>query len=161
VNDAPVDPQAEFRLALGHFATGVTVITVVTDDDPHGMTANAFMSVSLDPPLVVVSVDKKARMHSMLRKGLMFGVSVLHESQQTTSDYFARRAGYDQTFTPEFSHVLETPLVAGAVAHLVAEVVEAYWGGDHTLFLGEVHYTRWEDSSPLLFYGGQYQRLFQ
>ena len=157
----PTDPKAEFRRTLGRFATGVAVITLTSDGEPHGMTVNAFMSVSLEPPLVVVSVAERARMHPMLNKGVMFGVSVLHERQQLLSEYFARLAGYDQTVEPEFAYVLDTPMVAGAVAHLVAKVVEAYWGGDHTLFLGEVHYTRWEDSPPLLFYGGQYQRLFQ
>src|SRR5882762_8716215 len=82
--------QAEFRKALGSFATGITVITLDSDGEVHGMTANAFASVSLDPPLVLVCVDQRTRTHSHLHAKKRFGVNVLAEDQQTVSEYYAR-----------------------------------------------------------------------
>ncbi len=152
------DPAVEFRRTLGRFATGVTVITVAQGDQVHGMTANAFMSVSLKPPLVLISVDKRARMHRLLHVGLRYGVSVLSSEQDALSDHFAGRV---RELPPEyrFESVHETPLVDGAVAHVVATVVRSYWGGDHSLFLGQVEYARYGEGRPLLFHAGQYERL--
>ena len=84
--------SAEFRNALGSFATGVTVITVDYEGEVHGMTANAFSSVSLDPPLVLVCVDHRARTHAHLHARKRFGVNVLAENQQIISEYYARPA---------------------------------------------------------------------
>src|ERR1700690_1441178 len=82
--------KAEFRKAMGCFATGVTVITVDFEGEVQGMTANAFASVSLDPPLVLVCVDHKARTHAHLHAKKRFGVNVLAEGQRAISDYYAR-----------------------------------------------------------------------
>src|ERR1700693_111581 len=82
----------EFRKALGSFATGVTVITVDYEGQVQGMTANAFASVSLDPPLVLVCVDHRARTHAHLHAKKRFGITVLAENQQTISEYYARPA---------------------------------------------------------------------
>src|SRR6202795_2436001 len=84
--------QEEFRRALGSFATGVTVITVDYEGEVHGMTANAFSSVSLDPPLVLVCVDQRARTHAHLHAKKRFGVNVLAEDQRVISEYYARPA---------------------------------------------------------------------
>src|SRR5579872_787284 len=81
--------QAEFRKAMGSFATGVTVITVDREGEVHGMTANAFTSVSLDPILVLVCVDRHARTHAHLNTKKRFGVNVLAENQQAVSEYYA------------------------------------------------------------------------
>jgi flavin reductase (DIM6/NTAB) family NADH-FMN oxidoreductase RutF len=152
------DPQLEFRRTLGMFATGVTVITVVVDEQMHGMTANAFMSVSLSPPLILISIDRKARMNAMLGEGVRFGVSVLEAGQRALSDRFAGRTG-EATPEPRFEIVHATPLVEGALAHLVARVVRSYWGGDHSLFLGRVEYVYYGEGTPLLFHGGRYERV--
>jgi len=154
------DPLLEFRRTLGMFATGVTVITVVADEQVHGMTANAFMSVSLAPPLVLVSIDRKARMNAMLREGVRFGVSVLEAGQRELSDRFAGRPRPD-TPEPRFELVHATPLVEGALAHLVGRVVRSYWGGDHSLFLGRVEYVYYGEGTPLLFHGGRYERVIR
>ena len=82
----------EFRSALGSFATGVTVITVDSEGEVHGMTANAFSSVSLDPPLVLVCVDHRARTHAHLHARKRFGVNVLAQDQRIISEYYARPA---------------------------------------------------------------------
>ncbi len=158
------DPVAAFRRTLGMFATGVTVITTqaktLGNDQVHGMTANAFMSVSLRPPLVVISVDRRARMHALLNEGSRYGISVLADEQRSLSDRFAgRAAGDDQEV--EFDVVHETPLVRGALAHLVARVVRSSWGGDHSLFIGQVEYARYGEGQPLLFHGGRYEHLLE
>ncbi len=152
------DPALEFRRTLGMFATGVTVITVSADDHVHGMTANAFMSVSLQPPLVLISVDRRARMNQLLREGTRYGISVLEGRQSALSDHFAGRV-LDAAEEPRFELVRDTPLVEGALAHLVARVLRSYWGGDHSLFLGQVEYVRYGEGEPLLFHGGRYERI--
>jgi flavin reductase (DIM6/NTAB) family NADH-FMN oxidoreductase RutF len=154
------DPALAFRKTLGMFATGVTVLTTRVAEQVHGMTANAFMSVSLRPPLVLISIDRRAKMGSLLHVGTRFGVSVLEARQTGLSDRFAGRVAGDP---PEavFEVVHETPLVEGALAHLVARVVRSYWGGDHSLFLGQVEFARYGEGRPLLFHGGRYERLIE
>jgi flavin reductase (DIM6/NTAB) family NADH-FMN oxidoreductase RutF len=152
------DPALAFRRTLGMFATGVTVLTTRSGDSVHGMTANAFMSVSLRPPLVLVSVDRRARMSNLLHEGTRFGVNVLEAGQAALSDHFARRA-VENAEEPRFELVHDTPLVEGALAHLVARVMRSYWGGDHSLFLGHVEFARYGEGRPLLFHGGRYERL--
>jgi flavin reductase (DIM6/NTAB) family NADH-FMN oxidoreductase RutF len=152
------DPAIAFRRTLGMFATGVTVLTTRVGENVHGMTANAFMSVSLRPPLVLVSIDRRARMSNLLHEGTRIGVNVLEASQTELSDHFAGRSA-EGTPEPRFELVRETPLVDGALANLVARVVRSYWGGDHSLFLGQVEYARYGDGEPLLFHGGRYERL--
>jgi flavin reductase (DIM6/NTAB) family NADH-FMN oxidoreductase RutF len=151
------DPAIAFRRTLGMFATGVTVLTTRVGDQVHGMTANAFMSVSLRPPLVLVSIDRRARLCAMLHEGTRYGVSVLEAGQAALSDRFARRVSDGPE--PSFELVHDTPLVEGALAHLVARVARSYWGGDHSLFLGQVEYARYGEGRPLLFHGGRYEML--
>lgn len=152
------DPAIAFRRTLGMFATGVTVLTTRVGDSVHGMTANAFMSVSLRPPLVLVSIDRRARMNDLLHEGTRLGVNVLEASQAALSDHFAGRPGAEEV-EPRFELVHDTPLVDGALAHLATRIVRSYWGGDHSLFLGQVVYARYGEGEPLLFHGGRYERL--
>jgi flavin reductase (DIM6/NTAB) family NADH-FMN oxidoreductase RutF len=154
------DPALAFRRTLGMFATGVTVLTTRVGEQVHGMTANAFMSVSLRPPLVLISIDRRAKMGALLHEGTRFGVSVLEAGQTALSDRFAGRVG-DDLPDATFQVVHETPLVEGALAHLVARVVRSYWGGDHSLFLGQVEFARYGEGRPLLFHGGRYERLVE
>jgi flavin reductase (DIM6/NTAB) family NADH-FMN oxidoreductase RutF len=149
------DPALALRRTLGMFATGVTVITTLKGEQVHGMTANAFMSVSLDPPLVLVSIDRRTKMCGLLYEDSHYGVSVLCDSQSALSDRFAGRAA-NGAAEPRFVIVRETPLVEGALAHFVARVERSYWGGDHSLFLGRVEYARQHSGAPLLFHGGHY-----
>ena len=154
------DPAFAFRRTLGMFATGVTVLTTRVGEQVHGMTANAFMSVSLQPPLVLISIDRRAKMGALLHEGTRFGVSVLEAKQTGLSDRFAGRVA-DELPEATFEVIHETPLVEGALAHLVARVVRSYWGGDHSLFLGQVEFARYGDGRPLLFHGGRYERLIE
>ena len=154
------DPRIALRRTLWMFATGVTVITTREGDQVHGMTANAFMSVSLEPPLVLISVDRRTKMCGLLHEGRTYGVSVLCEAQSDLSDRFAGRQN-PAAPDPRFEIIHDTPLVEGALAHFVANVTRSYWGGDHSLFLGRVEYARYSEGTPLLFHGGRYERLGQ
>jgi flavin reductase (DIM6/NTAB) family NADH-FMN oxidoreductase RutF len=153
------DPRIALRKTLGMFATGVTVITTRERAQVHGMTANAFMSVSLEPPLVLISVDRRTKMCGLLHEGSCYGVSVLAETQSALSDRFAGRPGSEDGPEPRFEVIAGTPLVEGALARFVARVQRSYWGGDHSLFLGRVEYARTGEGAPLLFHGGRYERL--
>jgi len=156
--DLESDPALAFRRTLGMFATGVTILTTRTGEHVHGMTANSFTSVSLRPPLVLVSVDQRARLSNLLHEGTRFGVNVLEAGQAALSDMFAGRV-VEGAPEPRFELVHDTPLVEGALAHLVARVVRSYWGGDHSLFLGQVEFARYGEGEPLLFHGGRYERI--
>jgi hypothetical protein len=116
--------------------------------------------VSLTPPLVLISLDRRARLCSMLHEASRFGVSVLADEQSSLSDRFAGRE-IEPGPEARFFVVHETPLVDGALAHLVARVVRSYWGGDHSLFLGHVEYARYGEGRPLLFHGGRYERIVE
>jgi flavin reductase (DIM6/NTAB) family NADH-FMN oxidoreductase RutF len=153
------DPRVALRRTLGKFATGVTIITTRLGDQVHGMTANAFMSISLQPPLVMVSVDRRTKMCGLLYQGRTYGVSVLAAGQEAVSDRFAGRGDGRAGAEPRFDLIHDTPVVEGALAHFVANVVRTYWGGDHSLFLGQVEYAHCNDAKPLLFHGGRYERL--
>lgn len=151
-----IDPR-QFRNALGRFASGVTVVTTMLDGQPHGMTANAFVSVSLDPPLVLVSLDNRSNMHKILPETRRYGVSVLTQEQEAISNHFAGRKM--EGVHPQFFNLNGIPLLEGAVAHFVVEVVDAHPAGDHTLYIGRVEHFESRDDKPLLFYAGRYGRL--
>lgn len=147
----------QFRSALGRFASGVTVVSTQYQDQTHGMTANAFVSVSLDPPLVLVSLDNRSFMHQILPVVRRYGVSVLAENQERLSNHFAGRTveGIQVRFTTRKG----MPLLEGAVAYFVMRVIDVHPAGDHTLYVGEVEHFEGSDDKPLLFYAGRYQQL--
>ena len=152
-------PPHEFRQTLGRFASGVTVITATDGEERRGMTASAFVSVSLTPPLVLVSVGRGAGMHSLLARGdvTRFGVSILSSTQRALSNHFSGRPGPEEN-VPWFQHE-GLPLIGGSVAQLVCRKHEVVPAGDHTLFLGLVEYSRYTDDDPLLYFRGQYHEL--
>jgi flavin reductase (DIM6/NTAB) family NADH-FMN oxidoreductase RutF len=153
-----IDPR-EFRQCMGRFATGVTIVTSEKDDEVRGMTANAFLSVSLDPPLILVSVAHKATMYEFLQQSKHYGVSILGEHQKDLSNHFAGR--HDPDLKVPFVRHKNMPLIEGAVGHIVTKVVDMHEVGDHTLFIGEVIYLKSRDMRPLMFYGGNYSELSQ
>ncbi|WP_034386387.1 flavin reductase family protein [Deinococcus sp. YIM 77859] len=152
-------PPHEFRQTLGRFASGVTVITATDGEQRRGMTASAFVSVSLTPPLILVSVDHRAHMHALLSAETVtqFGVSILSSSQRHLSDHFAGRLGPEEE-VPWLTHE-GLPLIGGSVAQLVCRKQQAIPAGDHTLYLGLVEYARYTDDDPLLYFRGQYHEL--
>jgi flavin reductase (DIM6/NTAB) family NADH-FMN oxidoreductase RutF len=146
-----------FRNALGRFATGVTIITAVHEDHPHGMTANAFVSVSLTPPLILVSLDNRSNMHKILPATGRFGVSILAENQEALSTHFAGRP--QENLQVSFVDRAGMPVIEEAVAYFVARVTATHPAGDHTLYIGEVEHFEHRDDRPLLFHAGKYGRL--
>jgi flavin reductase (DIM6/NTAB) family NADH-FMN oxidoreductase RutF len=154
---APEFSSRDFRHALGRFASGVTVITAQHQGQTHAMTANAFVSVSLDPPLVLVSLDNQSNMHRILPEARRYGVSVLAEDQEPLSNHFAGKR--DPELHAGFTLREGIPLLDGAIAHFIVEVTEVHPAGDHTLYLGRVMHLEWREGRPLLFYAGRYQQL--
>src|ERR1700733_2353475 len=155
--------QAEFRKAMGCFATGVTIITLDLEGEVHGMTANAFSSVSLDPPLLLVCVDHRAHTHAHLHAKKRFGVNILAEDQRVISEYYARpvhnhgraeeEAGARFDRTPQ-----GTPILHGALAYLECRLQSAQDAGDHTIFIAEVEDVVVRQGEPLLFFRGKYRK---
>lgn len=147
----------EFRRLLGHFATGVTIITTVgADGAPVGMTASSLASVSLHPPLVSVCVDNEADIHPLLLDAPRYAVSILSDEQEALSRRFAepngdRFTGVGYTTTPDGLVLLD-----GALAHIECEAAGHHVAGDHTLFLGRVIGGAAHAGRPLLYYRGGY-----
>ena len=147
----------QFRTAMGKFATGVTVIATDVDGDVHGMTANAFMSVSLDPKLVVISIGEKARILEKIKQSKTFSVNILAADQQELSMIFAGQLKEHREVI--FDRLDGKPVLAGAVAQIACEVSAEHVEGDHTLFIGRVTDIHLEDAEPLIFYSGRYRSL--
>ncbi|MGC1618534.1 MAG: flavin reductase family protein [Candidatus Acidiferrum sp.] len=161
---APPLTATDFRHALGQFATGVTVVTAArAPGQAYGMTANAFASVSLDPFLTLVCVDRRSHLLPLLKHNCFFGVNVLKEHQQAVSVYFAQAEQ-----TPESEATLGVhyrwadagiPLLEDTIAQIVCRVVTSYAAGDHTIFLGEVQSADLFPGEPLIFFRSRYRQL--
>jgi flavin reductase (DIM6/NTAB) family NADH-FMN oxidoreductase RutF len=149
----------QFRSAMGKFATGVTVIATEVEGDVHGMTANAFMSVSLDPKLVVISIGEKAKILNKIRESKIFTVNILAADQQELSMIFAGQLKEHKEVV--FDRLDGKPVLAGAVAQIACEVSAVHVEGDHTLFIGKVTDIHLEDAEPLIFYSGKYRSLVE
>lgn len=149
----------QFRTAMGKFATGVTVIATDVEGDVHGMTANAFMSVSLDPKLVVISIGEKARILEKIKQSKSFSVNILAADQQELSMIFAGQLKEHREV--EFDRLDGKPVLKGAVAQIACEVSAEHLEGDHTLFIGRVTDIHLEDAEPLVFYSGKYRALVE
>ena len=147
------------RQVMGRFATGVTVMTTRTGDEVCGMTANAVMSLSLDPPLIVVSVDKTAHMHSALLESRCFAVNVLKQEHESLSRRFARKGPKDFSDLSCTAGETGSPILDDALAYADCRVVEVLSGGDHDMFVGELLAAASRGGEPLIFYGGHYERL--
>ena len=154
----------EFRNAMGLFATGVTVVTSGKAPEFHGMTANAFSSISLDPPLVLVCVDKGTHMLEILQENGAFSVNFLTADQQDTSNYFANkeRPHGEKEFADIDYTVGATgmPRITGAMCVIDCLVHSVTDAGDHDVYVGEVKAMETTpDADPLLFFGGAYRTL--
>src|SRR5215469_6112928 len=156
--------HAEFRQALGSFATGITVITLDSEGEVHGMTANAFTSVSLDPLLVLICVDQRASTHGHLHAKQRFGINVLRENQRAISDYYARPERTHEHAESEAGARFDrtehgTPVLHGALAYLECRLQSAEDAGDHTIFIAQVEDVVVGQGSPLLFFRGKYRSI--
>jgi flavin reductase (DIM6/NTAB) family NADH-FMN oxidoreductase RutF len=151
-----IDP-AHFRQVMGRFATGVTIIVADVAGDTRGMTANAFMSGSLEPPLCVVSIAKRAHMHGHLAAAGRFSVNVLAAGQENLATHFAGRP------VPGLSVAFDTidgiPAIGGMVATIAAEVAAEHDCGDHTIFIGRIISMTAHDRPPLVFHASRFAAL--
>ena len=154
----------DFRLALAQFATGVTVVTVESGPGRvHGMTANSFTSVSLDPLLILVCVEERARLLPLLRSRRQFGVSILKDNQRSVSEFFARA---DQPLDAEERLGIKyrwsasgIPFVENTLCQLACSLVQTHRAGDHTICVGEVEFAEIHSGEPLIFFRGEYRGL--
>ena len=153
----PIDKN-ELRRIMGHFATGVTVITTISNESaPYGLTANAFMSVSLEPPLLLISVDKKAESYPFFEQSKVFTINILRDDQEGLSRRFAVSGGNKFEGVAYHRGANNVPILEDTLAHIECRVYAAYDGGDHTLYLGQIVEAETREGRPLLFYRGGYR----
>ena len=150
----------ELRRVMGHFATGVTVITTFRNSgEMHGLTANAFTSVSLVPPLLLVCVDKQAESYPCFDETRVFIVNILAHDQEALSRKFAVSGGDKFQGVAYHAGANGAPILDGALAYVECKVVQAFDGGDHTIYLGEIEQAEAREGKPLMFFRGGYREL--
>ena len=150
----------DFRQVLAHFATGVTIVTTCDGEQrPTGLTASAFCSVSLDPPLILICVDHKSQSFPHLRESGRFAINILHQGHEQLSRRFASTRLDKFDGVPFTLGTLGVPLIDEALAHLECRTVSAHVEGDHTIFVGRVEGIGVGGGDPLLYYRGRYHRL--
>jgi flavin reductase (DIM6/NTAB) family NADH-FMN oxidoreductase RutF len=151
---------ADFRHVLGHFASGVTVVTTTdADGRPAGLTASAFTSVSLDPPLILICVDHKTQTYPSLRERGKFAVNILGVDQSDVSRRFASTKLDKFEAVPWRMSAFGLPLIDGALAQLECTTANSHVEGDHTIFVGLVEHATAVDGQPLMYFRGKYDRL--
>ncbi|MEO6577292.1 MAG: flavin reductase family protein [Candidatus Limnocylindria bacterium] len=158
------EERRRLRTLMGHFATGVTVVAARHGPLLAGMTANAIATISIDPPIMMASIARKAETHGAIIGSHAFGVSVLADDQRDLAECFAQPttarkltrfcdAAWDEAETG-------SPILDGALAYFDCRLTERHAVGDHTLFLGEIVAAGYrEDAAPLVWHGSRYRRL--
>ena len=154
----PID-EFRFRQALGHFASGVTVVTTEHDGVLYGMTVSSFASLSLKPPLILICIDKTLNTHVAIAASGRFAVNILEQKQEHLSRRFATHE------TDKFTGIawrfgqFGLPVLEGVLTVIECRLFETVSGGDHTIFVGEVMYAEINQGSPLLYYRRGYHEL--
>lgn len=159
---SPAIEPLRFREALGHYASGITVVTTHIDGEPIGFTCQSFHSVSMSPPLVSFSVMSNSASYPKIRQAGRFAVNILSDAQVEVSNQFARRGtdkwlGIDWQESP-----LGNPLIAGSLHWIDCEIHAEYAAGDHVIVIGEVKALDLQDATatqPLLYFKGQYRNM--
>jgi flavin reductase (DIM6/NTAB) family NADH-FMN oxidoreductase RutF len=152
--------QDEFRSALGRFASSVTVVTTKTKNDKlSGITVSAFTSVSLEPPLILVCINKRTSIHDIFEKGHYFAVNILAEDQEILSRRFASKEPDRFAGTGYTEGTTGSPILDGVIAAIECRVLYTYPGGDHTIVVGEVERIAVTDGKPLAYFRGGYAQL--
>jgi flavin reductase (DIM6/NTAB) family NADH-FMN oxidoreductase RutF len=154
----PID-EARFKLAMSHFASGVTIVTTEHGGKPYGMTVASFASLSLRPPLVLVCIEKSVKTHDAISAARKFGVSILAEDQADVSGRFASKSDDKFTGTDVTRGSLGIPLISGATCTIECHLQNELPGGDHTIFVGEVVEIQTEEKAPLIYYRSGYRRI--
>lgn len=149
----------DFKKAVGAFATGVTIITTATPTGASGCTASSFTSLSLDPPLVLVCLDRRTPMRDYIDKAGRFGINVLAADQPHLSQHFAR---WSPDKFADIDHDIDeygVPLLVGAISRLSCTLDRSYYGGDHVILVGRVEHIDLADGEPLVYHMARYHRL--
>ena len=154
----PVD-DAQFKLAMSHFASGVTVVTTEQEGTPYGMTVAAFSSLSLHPPLVLICIEKSVRTHDAIVAAGKFGVSILSGTQADVSNRFASRSEDKFGGTATHPGTTGVPLIDGAITTLECTLRDQLPGGDHSVFIGEVVAIETAEGVPLVYYRSGYREI--
>jgi 4-nitrophenol 2-monooxygenase / 4-nitrocatechol 4-monooxygenase, reductase component len=150
----------QLRQVMGHFATGVTIITTLTKAGQiQGLTANAFTSVSLEPPLLLIAVDKKAESYPAFEESRVFTVNILADGQEALSRRFAVSGGNKFEGVAYRIGANGAPILDGTLAYIECALYAAYDGGDHSIYLGEIQQAEITEGRPLVFYRGGYRAL--
>lgn len=149
-------PQ-EFKAAMRRFATGVTVVTSLKDGEPRGVTVSAFSSVSLDPPSVLICINREARSYLFISASKIFCVNVLSAQQTPLARRFSGKLRDNQFEGVDyFVDRTGAPVLRGSLAHLDCEVTEEHHVGSHSVFIGKVLATGVAEGSPLGYFGGDF-----
>lgn len=155
MNRAP--GAAEFKAAMRHFPTGVTVVTSVRDGEPRGVTVTAFASVSADPPLVLICINREARSYLYISASKVFCVNLLAGDQRVLAERFASRLRENQFEGVSYeTGVTGAAVLRDAVAHFDCEVAEEHHAGSHSIFIGRVLSCTSRSGSPLGYYNGDF-----
>jgi flavin reductase (DIM6/NTAB) family NADH-FMN oxidoreductase RutF len=157
----PVDPDL-FRAVMGRFATGVTVVTTCEGTRRAGITVNAFASVSLDPPLVLICIDRSSQVHGSFLESGIFAVNILSEDQAELASCFASHSDYRyESFCGAASHTEATgaPVLDESLGFVDCRIVDVYPGGDHSIIVGRVEALGGGTGNPLLYYRSRYLNL--
>lgn len=150
----------QFRAALGRFATGVTVVTTRDrSGELHGITVSAFCSVSLEPPLILICIEKATYSYSAIAECNFFAVNILANNQKNLSEQFATPLPDKFANVRYYESSTGVPLLNGALANLECRLKHSYDGGDHTIFVGEVENATLNEGDPLLHFLGNYESL--
>lgn len=146
-----------FRDAMGKFATGITVVTIEDNEEVIGMTVNAFMSISLDPKLIAISIGENASMYTKLQETKKFGVSILSKDQQDLSMIYANQIEQDQ----EINYIFQkgVPVLKNTLATISCSVTDMIKAGDHMIFIAEVTDLAINDGKPILYFNGDYHSM--
>lgn len=154
---APAIDPTKFRQATGRFATGITVVTVSEGSEARGMTANSFVSVSLDPPLVLVSIANTANMHGLIKTSGRYGVSVLSVEQLSHSKLFA--GSQVPALDLDFQLLAGVPVLENSLSTFACDLHQEIVCGDHTLFVGRVCELEFRNAEPLVYFASAYKEL--
>jgi flavin reductase (DIM6/NTAB) family NADH-FMN oxidoreductase RutF len=153
--------QTDLKNVYARWATGVTIVTACAGDRIHGVTASAFTEVSLEPPLVLVCIDRTSNTRPIIAEGGVFAVNILARGQESLAKRFASDDAEDRRFAGLDYETGATgaPLLAGSVASLDCRLETAHEAGDHIIYIGEVVGLQLSDGDPLLFYNRGYRGL--
>ncbi|HET9096910.1 MAG TPA: flavin reductase family protein [Candidatus Baltobacteraceae bacterium] len=149
--------SADFKAVMRHFPTGVTVVTSMREGEPRGVTVSAFASVSVDPPLVLICINREARSYLYISSSKVFCVNILAGNQRHLAERFAGKLREHQFDGVEYDiDVTGAAVLRGTVAHLDCEVAEEHHAGSHSIFIGRVLSAKSRSGSPLGYYNGDF-----